>query len=345
MAAAGDKAAQAWATSAFVDEHGRTPGRVLDTPWCDGVVWSMNSAPGVAGAVTDFSNKFNGGYIEQQYGESRKATCDGEYIDSAEAYVTEELDFRRDHFAGTQRPLCYALGSRKVGLYKGMIGSEYVRAIAREMHGRNHYMMANSTPGDWWWLAPMLDVMGTETDWNHGGNWIPMSDEELLYRRALCKGKPYCFLMNTDFTRFPYEATEKFMKRTLAYGMFPGFFSADAATGQYFTRPGLYNRDRPLFRKYVPLCKLVAEAGWEPVTGVISDNEAVIVERFGSPPGPCYLTVYNLGDTRQKAALTLTSLAADGKWRDLMAGEAFVWKEKRAQIELDAGDVKVIECK
>ena len=345
LAAAGDKSAQAWATSAFGDEHGRTPGRVLDTPWCDGVVWSMNSAPGVAGAVTDFSNKFNGGYIEQQYGESRKATCDGEYIDSAEAYVTEELDFRRDHFAGTQRPLCYALGSRKVGLYKGMIGSEYVRAIAREMHGRNHYMMANSTPGDWWWLAPMLDVMGTETDWNHGGNWIPMSDEELLYRRALCKGKPYCFLMNTDFTRFPYEATEKFMKRTLAYGMFPGFFSADAATGQYFTRPGLYNRDRPLFRKYVPLCKLVAEAGWEPVTGVISDNEAVIVDRFGSPPGPCYLTVYNLGDTRQKAALTLTSLAADGKWRDLMAGEAFVWKEKRAQIELDAGDVKVLECK
>ena len=50
------------------------------------------------------------------------------------------------------------------------------------------------------------------------------------------------------------------MKRSLAYGCFPGFFSHNAAEGHYFTRPELYDRDRPLFRKYVPLCKLVAEA-------------------------------------------------------------------------------------
>ena len=38
------------------------------------------------------------------------------------------------------------------------------------------------------------------------------------------------------------------MKRSLAYGMFPGYFSADASTGHYFKRPELYNRDRPLFK-------------------------------------------------------------------------------------------------
>ena len=27
-----------------------------------------------------------------------------------------------------------------------------------------------------------------------------------------------------------------------------------------------HERDRDRFRKYVPLCKLVAEAGWEPIT-------------------------------------------------------------------------------
>jgi hypothetical protein len=97
--------------------------------------------------------------------------------------------------------------------------------------------MANATPQAWFWLAPLLDVMGTETDWNRGGTWSPLSDEELLYRRALCKGKPYCFLMNTDFTKFPYAATETFMKRALAYGLFPGFFSADASTGHYFAQP------------------------------------------------------------------------------------------------------------
>ena len=343
LATAGDRAAQAWVSSAFEDEKGRVPGRVLDTPWCNGVVWSMNSAPGVAGEVTDFTNKLGAGYLDQQYGPARKATCDGEYIDSGEAYVTEELDFRRGHFSGANRPLCFALKSRKVGLYKGMIGFEYVRAIEREMHGRGRYMMANGTPVDWFWLAPLLDVMGTETDWNPGGQWSPMSDEELLYRRALCKGKPYCFLMNTDFAKFPYEASEKFMKRALAYGMFPGYFSADASTGHYFTRPELYNRDRPLFKKYVPLCKMVAEAGWEPLTGAVSDNESVIVERFGSQPGLCYLTVYNLAETRQKAGLTLTTLRADKACRERVAGGEIVWTDARAEVEIDAGDVKVIE--
>ena len=343
LAAAGNKAAQAWVSSAFVDEKGRTPGRVLDTPWCNGVVWSMNSAPGVAGAVTDFTNKWSADSVERRYGESRQATCDGEYIDSAEAYVTEELNFRREHFAGAERPLCYALGSRKVGIYKGMIGFEYVRALEKDMHARGRFMMANSTPASWCWLAPMLDVLGTETDWNRGGKWSPLSDEELLYRRALCKGKPYCFLMNTDFSKFPYEASEKFMKRALAYGMFPGYFSSDASTGHYFTRPELYNRDRPLFKMYLPLCKKVAEAGWEPLTGAVSDNASVIVERFGWQPGLCCLTVYNLAETRQKAVVKLTSLSVPLTCRERVTDAVFVWKDKRVEIELDAGDVRVLE--
>jgi hypothetical protein len=123
MAAAGDASARAWVSSAFADERGRAPGRLLDTPWCNGVVWSMNSAPGVAGETTDFSNKFGAAYLARQYGAAKKAGCDGEYIDSAEAYVTAELDFRRDHFAGMERPLCYATESKRVGIYKGMIGS------------------------------------------------------------------------------------------------------------------------------------------------------------------------------------------------------------------------------
>jgi hypothetical protein len=38
----------------------------------------------------------------------------------------------------------------------------------------------------------------------------------------------------------------------------------------------------------------------------------VIVERFGTPSGPCYLTVYNLAETPQTVGLTLTGLKADG---------------------------------
>ena len=342
MADAGDKAALAWLSSSFEDKKGRIPGRVRNTPWCNGVVWSMNSAPGVVGEITDFKKKWNPQYIEKQYGPGRKAECDGEYIDSSEAYVTEVLDYRRSHFAGMERPLCYALRSRRVGIYKGMIGFEYIRALEQEMHKRGHFMMANSTPNRWFWFASLLDVMGTETNWNRNNNWEPMSDEQLLYRRAMCKGKPFCFLMNTDFSQFSYECSERYMKRCLAYGMFPGYFSADASTGHYFKRPELYNRDRPLFKKYVPLCKLVAEAGWEPLTGAVSDNENVIVERFGNK-GLCYLTVFNLEESTQKVTLRLTGLVSSGTCRDLVNGTDVHWKNRKTVFELPAEDVRVLE--
>src|ERR1035441_9376653 len=141
-------------------------------------------------------------------------------------------------------------------------------------------MMANSTPNSLCWLAPSLDVLGTETDWNPPADrgagraeaktnvWRPMGETELLYRRAICGPKPYCFLMNTRFTAWTREMTGKFMKRCLAYGMFPGFFSADASTGHYFSQPALYNRDRALFKQFIPLCRRVAEAGWQPLTKI-----------------------------------------------------------------------------
>jgi hypothetical protein len=182
--------------------------------------------------------------------------------------------------------------------------------------------------------------MGTETDWNHGGKWQPMSDRELLYRRALCKGKPYCFLMNTRFEAFSNQLVEKYMKRSLAYGIFPGFFSADASTGHYFSRPELYDRDRSLFKKYVPLCKLVAEAGWEPVTKARSSDEKVRVERFGER----YLTVFNDSNGKRTATITLDGLTASGG-RELVRDAAPEWKNGATTITLEAEDVAVIELR
>ncbi len=223
--------------------------------------------PGIAGEFTDFKNKWNPALRERLYGPERKGDLDGEYIDSCEGYVTDDLDFRRDHFAAADTPLTFDPNTFRPAIFKGLVAFEYVRGIADDIHRAGKLMMANGAPDRFCWLIPLVDVGGTETDWNPGGRWRPMSDADLIYRRALCKGKPYCFLMNTEFENFSAALVEKYMKRSLAYGMFPGFFSHNASQGHYFSRPDLYNRDRPLFKKYVPLCKLVAEAGWEPVTG------------------------------------------------------------------------------
>lgn len=328
---------QALFTSGYHDQKGQFVARLLDTPWCNGAVWSMNSMPGIVGDVTDFRTKWNPELRQRLYGSNARSVLDGEYIDSSEGYVTDELDFRRDHFAGAETPLTFSLDDRKPAILRGLIAFEYIRAIARDVHAMDRFMMANSTPHNLCWLAPLLDVLGAETDWNPSGVWRPMSDEELLYRRALCKGKPYCFLMNTAFENFSHDHVEKYMKRCLAYGMFPGFFSHNASQGHYFTRPELYERDRDLFKKYVPLCKLVAEAGWEPIPLVRSDNEGVRVERFGDR----YLTVFNDTDGRQVVTLTVEGNAAD-RISELIGGKSLVFRNRRVSISLDSEDVAVL---
>jgi hypothetical protein len=340
LAAKGDAGAKAFLTSAYHDDTGKPAARLLDTPWCNGAVWSMNSMPGIPGETTDFKSKWNEKLREQLYGPDRKGDLDGEYVDSSEGYVTDVLDFRREHFAAADAPLTFAPDSRRPAIFRGLIAFEYVRGIARDVHVMGKLMMANSTPDRLCWLAPLLEVMGTETDWNHGGKWRPMSDADLLYRRALCKGKPYCFLLNTRFEEFSHALVEKYMRRSLAYGIFPGFFSADASTGHYFTRKELYDRDRPLFKQYVPLCKLVAEAGWEPVTRARSSDERVYVERFGEG----YLTVFN--DNAEKRTVTITLEGkAPAASHELLSGAAVEWKNGAATLALEGEGVAVIEMK
>ncbi len=333
-----DARAKALFTSGYHNEADEFPARLLDTPWCNGAVWSMNSMPRIGGEITDFNNKWNAALRQRLYGPERSGDLDGEYVDSSEGYVTDELDFRRDHFSAAETPLTFSPDTHQPALFRGLIAFEYVRAITRDVHRMDKLMMANSTPIRLPWLAPMLDVMGTETNWNPGGRWRPMSDAELLYRRAMCKGKPFCFLMNTRFEEFSHELVERYMKRALAHGMFPGFFSHNASQGHYFTRPELYNRDRPLFRKYVPLCKRVAEAGWEPVTLAHSSDEHVYVERFGTR----YLTLFNDSPEQRTTTIRL-DIDPPASSRELVTGRVVSWREGQATLTLDAEDVAVID--
>jgi len=338
LAEKGDRSAQALLVSGYHDALGRFPARLLDTPWCNGAVWSMNSSPGVTGEATDFKNKWSPAIRESLYGPGRKGDLDGEYVDSSEGYVTDVLDYRRDHFATARAPLAFSFGTHQPAVFRGLIAYEYVRAIADDVHAMGKLMMANGAPDRLPWLIPWIEVGGTETDWNPGGRWRPMSDDELLYRRVLCGPKPYCFLMNTEFDKFPHERVEKYMKRCLAYGMFPGFFSANASEGHYFSRPELYDRDRPLFKKYVPLVKRVAEAGWQPVTRARSSDPKVYVERWGTR----YLTLFNDSDRKASAAITLEG-PAPAKSRDLVSGADVAWQDGRATIDLGPEDVALVD--
>jgi len=339
LAKKGNPPALAWLSSAMTAEDGQFAVRLRDTPWCNGAVWSMNSAPGIPGKVTDFKLKWNPQTKARLYGPEHKGDLDGEYVDSSEGYATGALDFRRDHFAGMDTPLTWS-ASHQPAVFKGLVAYEYVRGLARDVHAMHKLMMANGTPGSLCWLAPWLDVMGTETNWHWNRRWSPMRDEDLLYRRSLCGPKPYCFLMNTNFDEFSHALVEKYMQRSLAFGMFPGFFSPNASQGHYFSRPELYNRDRDLFRKYIPLCRRLSEAGWQPVTLAHSSDPEVHVERFGGR----YLTVFN-GSSTSKTITIVLDLPQPARCTELLSGRTIEWRGSppTASISLPLESLTVLD--
>ncbi|MBP5321393.1 MAG: hypothetical protein J6334_10430 [Kiritimatiellae bacterium] len=341
-AAEGDRYARALQTSSFRNRRGEIVGRFKYTPWCNGIVWSLNDAPGLEGEVTGFSCKTHDRVSLQPYDPATRAGADGEYIDSANGYVTDMLDFRRDHFGRMKTPLTFSAKTGAVGIYKGMISFEYIRALADEAHRGGRLMMANSIPHSWSWLPPLLDVMGTETNWRWGDRWSPTPIRDMFYCRAMCRQKPYCYLMNTDFTKWGYADTERFMKRSLAFGFFPGFFSADASTDHYFKNPAWYNRDRPLFKKYIPLVRQVAEAGWEPLTGVAADGGGRLhVERFGRRAGNRYLTVFNAEKETVRETLRLRAVPAPCRMKELLSGRELEWPATGLPLEIAPDDIRL----
>lgn len=371
--------ALAWDASVMFDQDNQPVGRFMDTPWCVGIVWSMNSVPTIPGEYTHFKSEWPTSYVEQNYGTPAAGPDspdfnkgrDGEYIDSSEGYVTAILDYRREHLDAADRPITFDRDAKQLAVFRGLVTYEYIRKLSQDVRKSGRSMMANSTPYQLFWLAPLLDILGTETNWNWNGNWRPMSHVDLIRKRALIGPKPYCFLQNTDFEKFPYEYSEKFMKRSLAYGMFPGYFSHNAAEGHYFTRPELYDRDRPLFKKYIPLCRTLAEAGWqpEPLAKIVSISPAdesaksgeetesgkpaahsayssagqttVSLERFGEGD-KIFVSLFNHTDKPQTVRFSLppsyapTALLIGPNWKTTPDDSVL-------ELTLDAEDVAVIQ--
>lgn len=352
LAAKGSRSAQSLLTCGHRNLKGEIGCRLMDTPWCDGAVWSLCDLPGLSPLaqqkklpysdqyqVASVDWKWSPALIEKLYSnDPKKPVLDGEYIDSSETYVTDILDYCREHFAGVRTSLVYDSETLRPGIFSGLMAYEYVHQIAKDMHARGKLMMANSTPSRFFWLVPLLDILGTETNWNRNNVWSPMDDSDLLYKRAMCGPKPYCFLMNTNFDQFGYDLSEKFMKRSLAYGHFPGYFSANAATGHYFTRPDLYNRDRPLFKKYVPLCRIVSEAGWQPITRAKSSSDEIFVERFGSD----YYTIFN-SDKKSKKSFSIIFETKKESVTDLVTGRTFSLNGNVLNAELGPEEVMLLK--
>jgi len=292
------------------DAEGQFQLQLLDTPWCDGAVFSLNPNPYLPAEPNAATVYWNPQIREQLYGPAAKGEQDGEYLDSLEGYVTADLNFRREHFHPVHVPLTFTMDTHEPVLYKAFSVYEFVRWMADDVHALGKLMFANSVPHRFAFLCGHLDIMGTETNWLASGRYRPMADAELSFIRTMCAQKPYLFLMNTLYDQFTPDLVERYFQRCLFYGMFPSMFSHNAADDPYWQAPQWYNRDRALFKRYQPLIKRVAEAGWQPITHAVSSTPTVYVERFGpAADGNVYVTVMNDGQETETAAITLDAAA------------------------------------
>ena len=260
---------------------------IRDEPWCHGAVFAANPDPDIPDGL---------GRVEYDPQQARRYFAegvDGEYLDSLGGWG-KLLNFRREHFAHADTPPVFDRSTGKPALLNRFSVAEFVRSVADDVHAQGRLTMANFGIVDHPWFAGWLDVSGQETNWKVHGRWSPLGDAEMLYRRCLSGRKPYLLLMNTDFDRWTRDDTERYFKRCAAYGVLPSFFSHDAATRQYFRNPEWYHRDRPLFVRWIPLIRRLAEAGWRPMTEATVAPEPLQVERFaGAGAGSEFFVVHN----------------------------------------------------
>jgi hypothetical protein len=304
--------ARAVIASGMRDENGRLAVRFENRPWANGAVWSISPSPGLtqdgSTPITGASLVWNERKLERLRNDpgNSGAKIDGEYLDSFEGYVSANLNFARDQFAASQFPLTFSTTEFLPAQHRGLLVTEMARWMSREVRAAGGLMMANSVPYIFGFAAPWLDIMGTETNWKRDDKYVPDSDSLMNLRRTLSGPKPYLLLQNTNFNNFSHDDVRRYMERSLFYGIFPSFFSANASEDIYWANPKLYNRDRDLFLKYIPVVRQVAEAGWQPLTKASSDNANIWLERFGDG-NEIYLTLRNDAETVQTARITLAA--------------------------------------
>jgi len=273
-----------------------------------GVRFSVNPDPDIADP--DYSPniahfKWND-TLKATYGQTTGGVLDGEYIDSLE-FKSTVLDYRASHLAASNLPLVFD-SSFKPAIPEIWASYEFAKWMTSDLLGTypSKLIMANGALSMFCFPARLFDVMGWETNWLNNNLYAPYSDSALNFRRTLSYQKPYCLLMETDFTIFTNALMKRYFQTCLFYGIYPSVFSTDgnATSAIYWGDPVLVSRDRALFQKYIPLIQSLGLAGWEPVTHVRSSVDSVAVERYGSGSS-MFITLRNLSTSSQTATLTL----------------------------------------
>ncbi len=304
--------ARAVLNSGTMDAAGRYNLEFQNQPWANGAVFMLNpnpELPNTEDQPTKASLSYSFLLANRLYDPKKKQAegeLDGEYLDSLESWM-DTLDYRPAHIQTCPYPLTFSTETRTPAIPQWYSLFTFARFMRDDLHNRGKFFMANTTPVRFTIFSPLFDVMGIEVNWLPSTGWQPDSDATMNLRRTMSAQKPYLLLMNTDYNRFTTEYVERYFQECLFYAIYPSMFSVDASSNPYWENPKWYNRDRPLFKRYIPVIQKLSVAGWEPLTYATSDNPNVGIERYGKR----YLTLRNMTVQPQTAEVVLSGRLAE----------------------------------
>ena len=248
---------------------------------------------------------------------------DGVFLDDLSDNFASIENYRRPHWAYGDEPLAFSYASGKVVRFNGLAMARFCAALRKRLHELKMVSFGSTSLGATGWFARHLDAMGGE---------VPGAEpeERVSVRRFFSYGKPWSnLLVPRGKEGLSSDVVAAYLAQALRLGFFPGF------SGRYWTDRSSYERDRPLFRRYVPLIREATEAGWRPVPAAASSAADISLERFDTEKsGVFYLTAYNKGSSRTEFRVKLDSArlrlkegrteiqdrlrarAITGEWRD-----------------------------
>jgi len=225
---------------------------------------------------------------------ARGSRIDGFFVDDVTSTFATVENHRRDLWAYSDFPLTFSWETGQVMLLDGFSMAEFCGSFRSYVHDRNLVLMGSMNAGMYAWFAPYFDVLGGETGGAEGL-------DRAYVRRVLGDGRAWSNLLVTGSSAAP-DAGEVlgYLRQALLLGFFPGF------NGAYWSHPEAYERDRSLFRQYIPLIRTVVQAGWRPVNGTTASDSSIAVERFdGGRGGVFFLTAQNTGGTARSVRFEL----------------------------------------
>jgi hypothetical protein len=219
---------------------------------------------------------------------------DGCYYDG----IAAGLDYAPEHLRAANHLLLWDGNLSRPVNYNLWSSIEWTKHIYDRFAGTGKMTMLNdSSLVSFTFAGPYIDVPGGEMS-------IYLQRDQARLIRALLMGKPFCTLVKADFTQVSQAQMETYMRRCTAYGILFGFFdispSGDHPGSSYWAHPEWYDRDRPLFRRYMPIASELVAAGWQPQPPAEAKADGAFIEWFGKPEGAVHYAALST-DPRENA--------------------------------------------